>query len=779
METGILEPQQFWNDEFLSTEYDISRCSYKLFDSSIFGAHADYVRRQIIYCLLQEDDLKTLHFIASFLLFDGRQNEAALQMMNEEGVFGRLLELIQTLRNLETEGDAGLHRLLMDLLYEMSRIQRIRIEDLVLVDDDFVRCLFDIIEDLSYDVTDPYHYPVIRVLLVLNEQFMISAHNPADERFSSGKLTNKVIKVLSAYVLHASIVSIPYSHGDASSHENTAETSLQLLTLKLLYLIFTTPSTYEYFFTNDLHVLVDILIRNLLDLPEEASALRHTYLRVLYPLLAHTQLRLPPHYKRNELRNLLRILGRGQITYGTETEQEKILHFEEVDETTRRLVARCATVDWLCSPDSPSTATPVLETSAQAQAPAKIATVLEDASQQDSPVEIEPADVSTPLSRTSTSPDTADMVPPTRVDSLESRDSSSAFESRRGSSASAMRRLGMHLEPASASTLSVQAVAAQHEKPGVITPSRTGGKEDVHLPPEVPVLRLPKVKPAPPKSRRSRGRRLVVDEEEQPSTSASSIDRNNNTGSDDMSPTSVHESPTKSLLQAAATASAHATVNPSPNTSERTPDQGQTSIGLGAAAAAAAANKATPVTPTTARRSASHPPPAVPPPRRSAHTTPSTSHHRSSIASASTFCPSTDLILHTHPTPTTMTTTTSTPTPTTANKHGQKPAPPKARRWGRSKPQTHPHSHSHTDSMESGISTGSQAKESDAEAVAFAQTQEPAGPEEGSVSDPFSPTSPTGPDPHFNPTLVASPDNMKGSVGPVSVEEAVQNVSLH
>ena len=54
-----------------------------------------------------------------------------------------------------------------------------------------------------------------------------------------------------------------------------AETSLQLLTLKLLYLIFTTPSTHEYFYTNDLHVLVDILIRNLLDLPEEASPTTH------------------------------------------------------------------------------------------------------------------------------------------------------------------------------------------------------------------------------------------------------------------------------------------------------------------------------------------------------------------------------------------------------------------------------------------------------------------------------------------------------------------------
>ena len=35
----------------------------------------------------------------------------------------------------------------------------------VLVDDDFVRGLFNIIEHLSYDANDPYHYPVIRVLV--------------------------------------------------------------------------------------------------------------------------------------------------------------------------------------------------------------------------------------------------------------------------------------------------------------------------------------------------------------------------------------------------------------------------------------------------------------------------------------------------------------------------------------------------------------------------------------------------------------------------------------
>lgn len=140
------------------SEWDISQCSYKLFASSIFGENVDYVRRQIIYGLLQvhhplriylfcpkyldvcssalilllsqEDDPDTLHLITSFLLFDGRQNEVSLQMMNEEGVFARLLELIQARKREDMDSEAGLHRLLMDLLYEMSRVQRVRIEDL-------------------------------------------------------------------------------------------------------------------------------------------------------------------------------------------------------------------------------------------------------------------------------------------------------------------------------------------------------------------------------------------------------------------------------------------------------------------------------------------------------------------------------------------------------------------------------------------------------------------------------------------------------------------------
>lgn len=130
--------------------------------------------------ILQEDAANTLHIITSILYFDGRQNDETFELMNREGAFPRLVELIGR----QADDDDGLlHRRLLDLLYEMSRIQRIAEDDLSqshplrrsvarrltfatgVIDDAFVAYLFQIIEELSNDVNDPYHYPVIRVLV--------------------------------------------------------------------------------------------------------------------------------------------------------------------------------------------------------------------------------------------------------------------------------------------------------------------------------------------------------------------------------------------------------------------------------------------------------------------------------------------------------------------------------------------------------------------------------------------------------------------------------------
>jgi hypothetical protein len=152
-------------------------------------------------------------------------------------------------------------------------------------------------------------------------------------------MTNRVVKILSV-------------HGPSfrTFGENIilllnreTETSQQLLILKLLYLLFTTAATYEYFYTNDLRVLLDVIIRNLLDLPFEANMLRHTYLRVLAPLLAHTQLSQPPHYKRDQILSVLEILRGSGST-----------HFKPPEPTTLRLVERVAKTPWLAEDDASS-----------------------------------------------------------------------------------------------------------------------------------------------------------------------------------------------------------------------------------------------------------------------------------------------------------------------------------------------------------------------------------------------------------------------------------------
>ena len=150
-------------------------------------------------------------------------------------------------------------------------------------------------------------------------------------------LTNKVVKALAT---HGSAYK-SFGQNIILLLNRESEMSLQLLILKLLYLLFTSPPTYEYFYTNDLHVLLDIILRNLLDLPHSSSALRHTYLRVLYPFLLHSQLRYPPHYKHDDILRLLNILNGGPTG-----------HFDAVDETTARLVNRCLKVHWLNAHDS-------------------------------------------------------------------------------------------------------------------------------------------------------------------------------------------------------------------------------------------------------------------------------------------------------------------------------------------------------------------------------------------------------------------------------------------
>ena len=76
---------------------------------------------------MKEEDTGILLVTTSFLLADARITERTFEVLNEEGAFARLVDLISSPKK---DDEEGLHRLLMELLYEMSRIQKISLDNL-------------------------------------------------------------------------------------------------------------------------------------------------------------------------------------------------------------------------------------------------------------------------------------------------------------------------------------------------------------------------------------------------------------------------------------------------------------------------------------------------------------------------------------------------------------------------------------------------------------------------------------------------------------------------
>ncbi|PWN52178.1 hypothetical protein IE53DRAFT_15579 [Violaceomyces palustris] len=232
------------------------------------------------------------------------------------------------------------------MLYEVCRVQKLEKTDLKAFDARFINHLFDLVEETRHHHDEGFNYQLIKLIVAMNEQFMVSGLNAPPARAVAGdssgvqsapitntRPTNAVLEVLKDR-LNASKTfgeNLIFMLNRASSSDDE-DLCMQLLVLKLLYLLFTTKETACYFYTNDLKVLVDIFIRELSDLPDESESLRHTYLRVLHPLLTNTQLCTYP-YKRPQIRRLLT----GLLSHS---------HLRDISSTTRRLVERCLKAEW-------------------------------------------------------------------------------------------------------------------------------------------------------------------------------------------------------------------------------------------------------------------------------------------------------------------------------------------------------------------------------------------------------------------------------------------------
>lgn len=253
----------------------------------------------------------------------------------------------------ETYAERKLGPVLSGLLYELCRVQRFEADILNLFSERLIDNLFELVELTRDQEDETFNYNLIKLIIALNEQFMIaslqlhpknlenvSRHHRRKSHQRSDLDSNIIIRTMK----HRLNESKTFGENlifilNRASHSTPEGLCVSLLILKILYLLFTTPGTHEYFYTNDLCVLVDIFVRELSDLPDESDDLRHTYLRVLHPLLTQTQLRSYP-YKREEIRDVL-------------LSHLKYAHLQDINATTKRLVIRNLESEWCLELEKP------------------------------------------------------------------------------------------------------------------------------------------------------------------------------------------------------------------------------------------------------------------------------------------------------------------------------------------------------------------------------------------------------------------------------------------
>ncbi|KAK5799325.1 hypothetical protein F5H01DRAFT_357186 [Linnemannia elongata] len=330
-------------DDFLDNSgQDLANCCYRLFDSEMFQNNTLSIVSAILDRAIESQEERDMWITYQILLHAGKENQQVNHWILKSEFLAKLKYQI-----LEMDGER-LQPLAVDLLFEICRVQSLKPRDLALVDEDLLHYLLDLVERTRTDADEGLNYGVIKLLLTFNEQFML--HMAACRAARQYTPSNPLLSALS----DRPGASCTFGENLIFMLNRAEESALQMLILKLLYLLFTSPhqTLNDFFYTNDLHVLVDVVIRELWNLPEEEEPLRHAYLRVMGPLLANTGLKReqPAMYKRAEIIRVLSELGGDSLDDDLrvqlwEQEQLELMQQQEIhsrlwNEKTMRLTYR-------------------------------------------------------------------------------------------------------------------------------------------------------------------------------------------------------------------------------------------------------------------------------------------------------------------------------------------------------------------------------------------------------------------------------------------------------
>lgn len=345
---------------FINSDRDLCKMAMVLTESAPFRDNLEFCLSKLLSLLnidLLEMNMKFI--IAYILLWESKNNLNSLEIMLEFQGFNVFYNTLYTQfaylnkygedKNIARERltDPNLAELsaielkivdemkqistvLMDLIFQVLKYCKCSVRNIQIIDDFFVYFLMTSIR--SDTITDMFNNAQFKLLLALNEQYMILGRDFEMENKVFVYLTNDAITTKFTELL-------------LLKFNRVQDKSVQIMMCKVLYLILTADSgkiAMGFFYLNDLNVLVDVLIRELENIPDNEETLRNYLLRIMGPLCENTELSISQYRKEDITRVLLYLSSVDNLCSSDNVSKEQ--------RTTAKLASRLLErVEWLRS----------------------------------------------------------------------------------------------------------------------------------------------------------------------------------------------------------------------------------------------------------------------------------------------------------------------------------------------------------------------------------------------------------------------------------------------
>ncbi|KAJ3047349.1 hypothetical protein HK097_011605 [Rhizophlyctis rosea] len=259
----------------LSLRYVRSDNDMEIICQEVLESHTfEESREEVLQILSRTDDKdpSNAYIIYSLLYRLGQDYPNTYRRLLEEDWHHHLKDVI-----LERVGDRS-HHVAVQLLYELAKMQELSIGDLETFDTPFLTFLLDRIEK-TRDVGEAENYALIRLLLVLHEQFRLKTQ-------FSASFPNRVTSTISSRINESKTLSENF----VFMFNRGGDTSFQLVMIRFLKEVFESEILATLFYTNDTRVILDVILRETRNTAEEDEAVREGYILLLPSLLRNTDL---------------------------------------------------------------------------------------------------------------------------------------------------------------------------------------------------------------------------------------------------------------------------------------------------------------------------------------------------------------------------------------------------------------------------------------------------------------------------------------------------------